>query len=88
MEPPVAIIHIHSVSELGEVVRHQRKRQKLRQQDLADQVDASHVLLRQLEKGKPTVQVGRVLRVLEELGIEVHLDVPDDRLAASTRTPE
>jgi hypothetical protein len=32
-----------------------------------------------VEHGKPTVQLGRVLALLEELGIEVLLDLPEAR---------
>jgi len=40
-------------------------------------VDSSHVFLRDVECGKPTVQLGRVLRLLQELGIRITLDIPD-----------
>lgn len=73
----MATRQIKSADDLGRVIRRQRKLQALRQQDLADQIGASHVFLRQVEQGKPTVQLGRVLRLLEELGIELHVDVPD-----------
>lgn len=69
---------IRTPEDLGRLIRAQRKQQRLRQQDLADQVGASHVFLRQVEQGRPTVQLGRVLRLLDELGIELHADVPDD----------
>lgn len=68
---------IKSAEDLGQVIRRQRKLQALRQQDLADLIGASHVFLRQVEHGKPTVQLGRVLRLLEELGIELYVDVPE-----------
>lgn len=68
---------IKSADDLGQVIRRQRKLQALRQQDLADLIGASHVFLRQVEHGKPTVQLGRVLRLLEELGIELYVDVPE-----------
>lgn len=70
---------IKSADDLGQVIRRQRKLQALRQQDLADLIGASHVFLRQVEHGKPTVQLGRVLRLLEELGIELYVDVPEAR---------
>ena len=70
-------LQIKSAEDIGRLIRQQRKSQALRQQDLADQIGASHVFLRQVEHGKPTVQLGRVLRLLEELGIELHADVPD-----------
>ena len=73
----MSTLQIKSAEDIGRLIRQQRKSQALRQQDLADQIGASHVFLRQVEHGKPTVQLGRVLRLLEELGIELHADVPD-----------
>jgi y4mF family transcriptional regulator len=69
-------VQIANVADIGQVIRDERKRQGLRQDDLAAMVDSSHVFLRDVEHGKATVQLGRVLRVLDELGISVTLDVP------------
>ena len=71
------LIPVSSVADIGEVARRLRKQQGLRQADLAAMIDASHVFLRDVEHGKPGVQLGRVLQLLEELGIRVCLDVPD-----------
>lgn len=71
-------IAVSSVLDIGEVIRAVRKRQRLRQDDLAGMAESSHVFLSDVESGKSTVQLGRVLRVLEELGIGIMLDVPDD----------
>lgn len=70
-------IPITSAADIGREVRRVRKLQGLRQQDLAAIIEASHVFLRDVEQGKPTVQLGRVLRVLNELGIGLILDVPE-----------
>lgn len=69
---------IRSTKALGEVIRQQRKRQGLRQADLAAMVGASHVFLGDVEKGKPTVQWGRVLQLLDELGLRLSVEIPDD----------
>jgi len=69
---------ITSTKALGEVIRRQRKRQGLRQADLAAMVGASHVFLGDVEKGKPTVQWGRVLQLLDELGLQLSVEIPDD----------
>ena len=62
--------------DLGLVVRATRIAQGIRAQDLAG--IASPRFLTDLEAGKPTAQLGKVLAVLEGLGIRVHLDIPDD----------
>jgi y4mF family transcriptional regulator len=70
-------IHIDSVEKLGQVVRAARKDQKLRQDDAAGSVGVSENFLAKLERGGETVQLGKVLRVLEELGIRVSVDVTE-----------
>ena len=67
---------------LGKLARAVRKAQGLRQDDLAAMVGISHVSLMNVERGKGTVQLGSVLDVLRELGIALHLEVPDE---AATR---
>jgi y4mF family transcriptional regulator len=68
---------IRTTEDLGRLIRDQRKRQGLRQTDLAAIIGASHVFVGDVEKGKPSVQLGRVLRLLDELGLELRLSVPD-----------
>jgi len=68
---------IRTAEDLGRLIREQRKRQGLRQTDLAAIIGASHVFVGDVEKGKPSVQLGRVLRLLDELGLELSLSVPD-----------
>lgn len=68
---------IRTAEDLGRLIREQRKRQGLRQTDLAAIIGSSHVFVGDVEKGKPSVQLGRVLRLLDELGLELRLSVPD-----------
>lgn len=68
---------IRTAEDLGRLIRDQRKRQGLRQTDLAAIIGASHVFVGDVEKGKPSVQLGRVLHLLDELGLELRLSVPD-----------
>ncbi len=76
---------VGSVADIGQVVCAVRKTHGIRQDDLAGSAGVSHVYLRDLEYGKDTVQMGRALKVLEELGVRVTVEIPDDvheRLAA------
>jgi len=68
---------ITSPEELGEIIRKARKAQRLRQDDLAGTAGASHVFVMDVERGKPTVQFGKVLDLLRELGIRLFADVPE-----------
>lgn len=60
--------------DLGRAVRAARKRQGVRQDDLAAMVGVSHFFLGDLEKGKDTVSLGRTLKVLKELGLRVRIE--------------
>ena len=55
-----------------------RIQQHIRQDDLGSMIDCSHKFIGDVEKGKTSVECGRVFRLLNELGIKVHLDLPDD----------
>lgn len=70
--------HVRTVEELGLLVRAARKHQSLRMDDVAGMAGVGPVFVRELERGKQTVQLGRVLQLLAELGIELKADLPDD----------
>lgn len=72
---------IRSTQELAAVIRAVRKSASVRQDDLAATVGVSRQFTVDVEAGKQTVQFGRVLRLLEELGIELTVDIPDDASA-------
>ena len=62
---------IKNAEDLGRVVREARKAQKLSQDDLAGMAGTGRRFIVDLEKGKETVQFGKVLRVLATLGVSV-----------------
>ena len=62
---------IKNGEDLGRVVREARKAQKLSQNDLAGMAGTGRRFIVDLEKGKETVQFGKVLRVLATLGVSV-----------------
>ena len=73
----MSVTSISSAKDIGDIVSALRKHQGIRQADMAGMIGASHVLLRDIERGKETVNIGKVLLLLEELGIRVLLDVPE-----------
>ena len=62
---------IRSSAELGNIVREQRKRLALRQLDIAGLGNTGNRFIVDLENGKPTVQLQKVLDVMDLLGLEV-----------------
>lgn len=67
------MILINEPIDLGRAVREARRTQGLRQPDLAAAAGTSVRFIVELEKGKPTIQLGKALHVLQMLGLEVHL---------------
>ena len=62
--------------EIGNAVRETRKRLKVTQKDLALTSGTGLRFINDLEKGKATCQLGKVLTVLNTLGITVNLSTP------------
>jgi transcriptional regulator with XRE-family HTH domain len=57
-----------------------RKSHNLRLDDLAGCAGVGHVFARDVEHGKETVQLGRVLKLLSEAGIHLKLDFTESAL--------
>lgn len=68
---------IKTPEDIGRIIRQVRRAQGVRQEDLALMVPASHVFIIDVERGKPTAQIGKVLALLRELGIELFADTPE-----------
>ena len=62
---------VRSAIDLGQIVREQRHQLNLRQTDLAGIGNTGNRLIVDIEKGKPTVQLQKVLDVLDLLGLEL-----------------
>lgn len=69
--------HVSRIKEIGELLREVRKAQQVRQDDLGAMVGCSHKFIVDVEKGKETIQAGLLLKVLDELGVKVILDLPE-----------
>lgn len=68
---------IRTPEDLGLIIRAVRKSTAVRQDDLAGAAHVSRQFAVNVEKGKPTVQIGLVFKLLEELGIGLHADIPE-----------
>lgn len=62
--------------QIGELVRTTRKAMGVTQKDLALTSGTGLRFIIELEKGKPTCQIGKVLIVLQTLGIKLSLTPP------------
>ena len=71
-------IPIQSTIDLGLALRAVRRQSRVRIDDLAGTAGVSKQFTQDVEHGKPTVQFGRVLKLLAELGIPLELNIPDE----------
>lgn len=67
---------------LGNAIRQERKALGLRQDELAAASGVGLRFIVELERGKPTVQLGKVLSVLAALGCDLQLRAPDGTVLA------
>lgn len=67
-------MRVTTMAELGSLIREERRHQKLTQTDLAGISGVGITFISQLENGKETVEMGRVIRVLTMLGIDLYAE--------------
>ena len=64
-------VQIRTSQELGEFIKQYRTSQKILQADIAGLANTGNRFVVDLEKGKPTLQLQKVLDVLDLIGLEV-----------------
>lgn len=72
-------------SEIGALIRAERKAQGLRQDELAAASGVGLRFLVELERGKPTVQLDKLLAVLSTLGCSLEIARPGEALLPQGR---
>jgi HTH-type transcriptional regulator/antitoxin HipB len=68
---------IYTPASLGDAIRHYRTAAGLTQAELAEQAGLQRSYLSELENGKETEQLKRILRTLRQLGVRMTLDEAD-----------
>lgn len=66
-------VAVHSSVEVGAVIRRRREQLALKQTDLAGLGGTGNRFVVELERGKPTAQLQKVLDIMDLLGLEVVL---------------
>lgn len=64
--------------ELAAIIKHKRKEQKLTQPQLAGICNVGVRFIVDLESGKETCQIGKVLHILDMLGIRLKIEVTNN----------
>jgi HTH-type transcriptional regulator / antitoxin HipB len=78
------MVAVRTVSDIGALIRDARKQAGLDQGQLAELANVSRLWINEIEKGKPNAGVGRILRTLAVLNIELdardryRTDIPAD----------
>lgn len=67
-------IEIRTSTQLGQAVRERRKQLGLKQMDAAGLVGVGVRFFSELEKGKPTLEINKVIQVLHGLGLSLVLN--------------
>ena len=66
-----------NMKELGEFIAAERKRQGVTQLQLSQAADVGRRFVVEVESGKATVQAGKLLKVLDTLGVSIVLTTPE-----------
>ena len=66
---------VKNIHDIGEIVKNRRKKLGLKQKDAAGLLGVGVRFLSELERGKETLSIGKVLQVLTGLNIAIHLEL-------------
>ena len=70
-------MNIQNPEQLGNAIRARRKQLKVTQKELAMTCGTGLRFIVDLENGKPTCQIGKILHVIQSLGLRFRIDSPD-----------
>jgi len=74
------LLPVTTVAELGMLLRATRKSQGVRLDDAAGAAGVGPVFAGEFERGKESVQFDLALKLLQEVGLRLQVDVPDSAL--------
>ena len=63
----------NSINELASAIRVRRKYLRLTQEELANLSNTSKNFVCQVESGKSTIQLNKLLDILKTLGLQIHI---------------
>jgi y4mF family transcriptional regulator len=64
-----------SAAEIGKIIAAARRHHKLTQAELAQAIGSTQAWVSEVEQGKETAQIGKVLRALSHLGVRLQTGV-------------
>ena len=78
-------MNIKDTEQLGSAVRERRRQLKVTQKELAMTCGSGLRFIVDLEKGKPTCRIGKVIQILQALGLEIIIGAKGDRERRGTK---
>ncbi len=78
---------VHSAEELGRLVRTHRKSRQLTLETVSGLGNLSPRFLSEFERGKETAEIGKVLKALRTLGLEVIIQPRSGTRSSTTPSP-
>ena len=70
---------IHATHYIGHAIRNTRKQLGVTQRDLALAAGTGLRFIIELEQGKSTCQIGKILDIMHVLNIQCSLSIPEDK---------
>lgn len=74
-------MQVRTPGDIGHLIRDARRRQGVTQAALAKKLGVAHSWLSEVENGKPTAEIGKVLQVLAFLELELDVTSRRERIA-------
>ncbi len=78
-------VSIISATDIGAILRLLREETGLTQRDMAGLCNVSLLFLNQVEQGKSTAQIGKVLEVCRRHGIEWYFTCPQSQMGKGSK---
>ena len=75
------MVQVNDAIQIGQLVRQRRKEAGMTLKDAAALANVGVRFLSELERGKPTLQLGLAIRVLQLFGLELHVEKRGDQRA-------
>ena len=64
---------IYDIEEIGQLLRQKREEQGLNQKEFAEAAGVGNRIVSEVERGKPTAQIDKVLKLLKYAGLSIYV---------------
>ncbi|MEZ6128745.1 MAG: helix-turn-helix domain-containing protein [Planctomycetaceae bacterium] len=75
------MVRVENAAQIGQLIRQRRKEAGMTLKDAAALAGVGVRFLSELERGKPTLQLGLAIQVLQLFGLELHVEKRSDQRA-------